>query len=284
MKKRLITAIVALIVFIPVLIFSDTWVFPAVASFACAVACFEMFSCIGQKKNLIFTLPTYFIAVFFPLFARFAYVSDKINQNDFIKLSLAVAIISPLYMFAVAVFQSKKLAVTDAGLAAISCFYIISALTSLVYIHDFVQLGKYIYLLCFICAWVTDSFAYFTGMLLGKHKLIPEVSPKKTVEGAIGGVVFCAISMVVFGIIIENFFNPEGIFSANYLVLVISGIIISVISQIGDLIMSLIKRKYQIKDYGKLFLGHGGILDRCDSVIAVTLAIAVITSYFNMFA
>ena len=74
MKKRIITAIVALIVFIPVLIFSDTWVFPAVAAFACPVACFEMFSCIGQKKNLFFTLPVYLIAVFFPLFARFAYI------------------------------------------------------------------------------------------------------------------------------------------------------------------------------------------------------------------
>ena len=284
MKKRLITAIVALIVFIPVLIFSDTWVFPAVASFACVVACYEMFSCIGQKKNLIFTVPAYLVAIFFPLFVRFAYVSDKISQIDFIRLSLAVAIVAPLYMFAVAVFQSKKLCVTDAGLAAISCFYIISALTALVYIHDYIPFGKHIYLLCFICAWVTDSFAYFTGMLLGKHKLIPEVSPKKTVEGAVGGVVFCAISMVVFGIVIEKFFNPEGSFSANYIVLAVSGIVISVISQIGDLIMSLIKRKYQIKDYGKLFPGHGGVLDRCDSVIAVTLAIAVITTYFNMFA
>ena len=284
MKKRIITAIVALIIFVPVLIFADTWIFPAVAAFASAVACFEMFSCIGQKKNLIFTIPAYIIAVFFPLFVRFTYVSDQVSRSDFIKLALAVAVIAPLYMFAVAVFQSKKLPVTDAGLAAISCFYIISALTALVYIHDFIPFGKHIYLLCFICAWVTDSFAYFTGMLLGKHKLIPEVSPKKTIEGAIGGVVFCAISMVVFGIVIEKFFNPVGSIHTNYLVLVISGIVISVISQIGDLIMSLIKRKYQIKDYGKLFPGHGGVLDRCDSILAVTLAIAIITSYFNMFA
>ena len=149
MKKRLITAIVALIVFIPVLIFSDTWIFPSVASFACAIACYEMFSCIGQKKNIVFTLPAYLVAIFFPLFVRFAYLSDNINRDNFIKLALAVAIIAPLYMFAVAVFQSKKLAVTDAGLAAISCFYIISALTALVYVHDFVPLGEHVYLLCF---------------------------------------------------------------------------------------------------------------------------------------
>ena len=281
MKKRMITAIVALIVFIPVLIFADTWALPIVASLGSMIACFEMFSCVGQKKNIIFTLPTYVIALIFPILSRIAYIYEF--QQSFIKFALAVAVIAPLYMFAVAVFQTKKLCVTDAGLAAFSCFYIIAALTSLIYIHDFAILGKYVYLLCFIAAWVTDSFAYFTGMLFGKHKLIPEVSPKKTVEGAIGGVVFCAISMVVFGLIIENFFNPENSFHANYLVLAISGIVISVISQIGDLIMSLIKRKYQIKDYGKIFPGHGGILDRCDSVIAVSLAIAFITSYFNMF-
>ena len=283
MKKRLITAIVALILFIPVLIFSDTWAFPIVAAAGSVIACFEMFSCIGQKKNLVFTIPTYILASAFPVLVRLTYTYDFMSQNDFIKLAVAAAIIAPLYMFSVAVFQTKKLCVTDAGLAAFACFYIIAALTSLVYIHDFVYLGKHVYLLCFICAWTTDTFAYFTGMLLGKHKLIPEVSPKKTVEGAIGGVVFCSVAMVVFGLIIEKFFNPENSFQANYLVLALSGIVISAISQTGDLIMSLIKRKYQIKDYGKIFPGHGGILDRCDSVIAVSLAIAVITSYFNMF-
>lgn len=283
MKKRMITAIVALIVFIPVLIFSDTWVFPIVASAATVIACFEMFSCIGQKKNIVFTIPTYILAAAFPILVRLTYTYNLMSQSDFIKLALAAAIIAPLYMFSVSVFQTKKLCVTDAGLAAFACFYIIAALTSLVYIRDFVYLGKHVYLLCFICAWTTDTFAYFTGMLLGKHKLIPEVSPKKTVEGAIGGVVFCSVAMVVFGLIIEKFFNPGNSFHANYLVLALSGIVISAISQTGDLIMSLIKRKYQIKDYGKIFPGHGGILDRCDSVIAVSLAIAVITSYFNMF-
>lgn len=283
MKKRIITAIVALAVFIPILIFADTWVLPVAISIMACIACFEMFDCIGQKKNLFFTLPTYIVAAFFPIFARFCYVSNKIDSVDFIKLCLAVAIVSPLYMFAVAVFQSKRLSVSDAGLAAISCFYIIAAFTSIVYIHDYIHLGKYVYLLCFICAWVTDSFAYFTGMLLGKHKLIPEVSPKKTIEGAVGGVVFCAITMVIFGIVIENFFNADGNVNANYLVLAISGIAISVISQIGDLIMSLIKRKYGIKDYGKVFPGHGGVLDRFDSVLAVSLAIVFITSYFNLF-
>ena len=129
---------------------------------------------------------------------------------------------------------------------------------------------------------MTDIFAYFTGRFLGKHKLIPAVSPKKTVEGSIGGIIFCVISTIVFGLIVENFFIGSG--KANYIVLAVSGIFISVVSQMGDLIMSVIKRHYGIKDYGKLFPGHGGILDRFDSVMAVSVILAGICTYFNLVA
>ena len=187
-----------------------------------------------------------------------------------------------LYVFGVAVFGNKTVSITDAGLLFASSLYIIAAFSSIIYIHDYVAYGNHIYLLTFICAWVTDIFAYFTGRFFGKHKLIPAVSPKKTVEGAIGGVVFCVISTVLFGFIIEKFFNEYGITSANYLMLAISGVFISVVSQTGDLIMSVIKRHYGIKDYGKLFPGHGGILDRFDSVLAVALILAFICTYFNL--
>ena len=86
--------------------------------------------------------------------------------------------------------------------------------------------------------------------------------------------------MLVFGLVVENI---TGEFKANYLVLAISGIFISIVSQIGDLVMSVIKRHYGIKDYGKIFPGHGGILDRFDSVLAVTIMLAFICSYFNLF-
>jgi len=187
-----------------------------------------------------------------------------------------------VYMLGVAVFNCKKISVTDTGLAFTACFYIIAAFVGIVYLRDNILYGKHIYLLTFLCAWMTDTFAYFTGRLLGKHKLIPDVSPKKTVEGAIGGVVFCVITTVIFGLIIVKFFNPDGNISANYPVLAISGIFISVVSQIGDLTMSLIKRHYGIKDYGKLFPGHGGILDRFDSVMAVSVVMTLICTYFNL--
>ena len=162
-------------------------------------------------------------------------------------------------------------------------FYALIGLCAILYIHDRVDGGKYIYLIVFIGAWVTDTFAYFSGMLFGrggKHKLIPEVSPKKTVEGSIGGILFCILAMILFGFIIEKI---DGSLQAKYPILAIGGLAISVVAQIGDLSMSVIKRHYGIKDYGFIFPGHGGILDRFDSVIAVSVVLAVFTAFFPLF-
>ena len=106
------------------------------------------------------------------------------------------------------------------------------------------------------------------GRLLGKHKLIPEISPKKTVEGSIGGVVFAVLAMLLFGFIVDSFF---GDITVNYLVLGLMGFVLSIISQIGDLIASSLKREYGVKDYSNLLPGHGGIMDRFDSVMSVSV-------------
>lgn len=277
MLKRIITAIVAVIIVLPVIIFSNTWVFPIVVAAVAAIGCFEMVSCVGQKKNLVVSIPIYIEALFFPIFVRFCSITG--NMDTFIKIAVFCILGTILYIFAVAVFQNEKIQVTEAGLMASAVVYIIAAFTCLVYVRDFMYPGLFIFLLCLVCSFATDIFAYFTGYLFGKHKLIPAVSPKKTVEGAIGGVIFCVLFLLLLGFIIEKTTGA----TANYLVLAIGGVFISVVSQIGDLVMSLIKRKYGIKDYGKLFPGHGGVLDRCDSVLAVTIVITIIGTYFSMF-
>ncbi len=278
MLKRIITAIVALIIFLPALIFSDTMIFPIIMGICAVVGIHEMFSCTGQKEKVWLTFPMYIAALALPIMKRI------MPSDEFVKLVVCIIGVLAVYMLGVAVLMNKSVCITDVGLSFALGVYIIAAFTSIVYIHDSVELGKYIYLLTFLCAWMTDTFAYFTGRLFGKHKLIPEVSPKKTVEGAIGGVIFCVITTVVFGLIITKFFNPDGDISANYITLAVSGVFISVVSQLGDLIMSLVKRHYGIKDYGKIFPGHGGILDRFDSVLAVTLVLTFICTYFNFFS
>ena len=113
--------------------------------------------------------------------------------------------------------------------------------------------------LIFIISFCTDIFAYFTGYFFGKHKLIPLVSPKKTIEGSIGGILGSTVGCMILG----HFFGMEMIH------MVVIGLVGSIIAQFGDLFASSIKRYVGIKDYGKLIPGHGGILDRFDSVILV---------------
>ena len=126
--------------------------------------------------------------------------------------------------------------------------------------------GIFYLVCCLIFAWITDIGAYFSGYLFGKHKLCPELSPKKTVEGAIGGAISCLVIMAVFCLLF-NSISPY--FDANILVMLIITIPMSVVGMLGDLIFSYIKRYCGIKDYGTLLPGHGGILDRFDSILVI---------------
>ena len=154
-----------------------------------------------------------------------------------------------------------------------SSFYICFSFCGIIYMRD--MENELIYLLIFIGAWITDIFAYLVGRAIGRHKLCPDVSPKKTIEGSIGGIVFCAGAFVLWAYIID-------ITNIGIPVLILAGIVASCVSQIGDLSMSAIKRQHGIKDYGKLFPGHGGVLDRFDSVLAVSSVVTIIFAILNV--
>ena len=129
------------------------------------------------------------------------------------------------------------------------------------------EFGVQFVLIVFVCAWMTDTAAYFTGCACGKHKLIPKVSPKKTVEGAVGGVIAAVLSCVLYLFILKKAgFDIRGL---NYLSIVVIGCVASIFSQIGDLVASAIKRDCDVKDFGNLLPGHGGLLDRFDSVMYI---------------
>lgn len=127
-------------------------------------------------------------------------------------------------------------------------------------------------LLPLIFSFASDTGAFFAGLTLGKHKLAPKVSPKKTVEGAIGGLVGNAIGGLVFAFVMNSYMGQD----IHYLMIAVVGVLCSVVAQLGDLSFSLIKREFGIKDYGKLFLAHGGVLDRFDSVLFVAPVLALI--------
>lgn len=123
--------------------------------------------------------------------------------------------------------------------------------------------GIYLVWMIFISSWISDTCAYLVGVMIGKHKLAPVLSPKKSIEGAVGGIVGAAVVGALFGAYLDSAFYTENF----VIILAIVGGVGSVISQVGDLAASAIKRNHDIKDYGKLIPGHGGIMDRFDSVI-----------------
>lgn len=268
MLKRILTAIVALFVFVPVMIFSDTWAFPILFGLCGLIGTFEMLRCIGIHKHVWISLPLYLVAALTPAFLRAAdeYLED--STLPVMQTALAAVLLAVLYLLAVAVFGHRKVDVTALGTALMMSLYIIGGFGGMVYLCD--QRGLAVCLLIFIGAWVTDTFAYFTGRLLGRHKLIPEVSPKKTVEGALGGIIFCAAAYVGYAFLYNHVWAAEGQ-TLPPLLLGGIGILISVASQVGDLALSQIKRHFGIKDYGNLLPGHGGILDRFDSALAVSI-------------
>ena len=124
--------------------------------------------------------------------------------------------------------------------------------------------GIFMVWMVFVCSWISDTFAYLVGMSIGKHKLAPVLSPKKSIEGSIGGVAGSALVGAIFGYIFANYTGQD--MQMVYACAVI-GAVGSIVSQIGDLAASAIKRNHEIKDYGHLIPGHGGIMDRFDSVI-----------------
>lgn len=269
MLKRILTGVIAFcFVLLPVLFFADTVVLPIGVAVFALIATYEVLHCVGLHKNLGVSIPLYLVSAALPFGLRYAAVVSVVA------LPLALCVLL-LYLLAVAVFSHGKADILNVCTALVLWLYVLIGFSGLIIIHDYISGGAYFYLLTFIGAWVTDTFAYFTGMLLGKHKLIPNVSPKKTVEGAIGGIVFCILAFVGFGLLYNHFWLADGGKAIPVVIMAVVGLLISVVSQIGDLSLSLLKRKYGIKDFGKVFPGHGGVLDRFDSVLAVSIMLTV---------
>ena len=258
MKTRIITAVVCILLFLPFLIYSNTIAFPIILALASCVGVYEMHKCVDMKKMWVL-LPSLAYGLALPICARI-----MADSQSFFNLAHKFFVVYVFVVLASSVFSKGKIDVTNAVVACLMTTFIVNGFSSIVLLRD-IEFGKYLYLLVFICPWVSDTFAYFTGYFFGKHKLIPDVSPKKTVEGALGGAFFCALVLALYGFCLTK--TVDGI-NANCIALFVVGLILSVVSQCGDLVFSLVKRKYDIKDYGNLMPGHGGVLDRFDSVIA----------------
>jgi len=251
LKTRVISSVVALLLFAVIMILPNPVFYVAFILLATGMV-FEVvrafsFSHLLKTVCLIF-------AVILSTLTIFAY--------GYLFLGLFLFVVAILFCV---LSNPEKYNITELMAASFTLLYVCiftSFMPRIVMMGDF---GKLNLLFLFICAWLSDTGAYFAGRFFGKHKLIPKVSPKKTVEGAIGGIVSAVLFSVIYAFCMDKIWQID----AHYVLIAIFAVLAAALGQAGDLLASMIKRYCGIKDFGKIMPGHGGLLDRCDSLVLI---------------
>ena len=232
------------------------------------IGLFELYRVMQIEKSLVgavgyLTAVTYYVLIWF-------------DGEQYVTL---MAIAALMVLMSLYVFQFPKYKTEEVSTAFFGVFYV-AVMLSYLYQVRAMEDGKYLVWLIFLSSWGCDTCAYCVGMLIGRHKLAPVLSPKKSIEGAVGGVAGAALLgflfSTLFGAHMDEIANPQAACT-------IACAIAAVISQIGDLAASAIKRNHSIKDYGHLIPGHGGILDRFDSMLFTAPAIYFALMFVEMY-
>jgi phosphatidate cytidylyltransferase len=263
MKTRVISSFVALAFAILVLMFAHTWVlYLTVASIAVG-ALYELLKAMGLIKYLPECCACF-------AFTAFDCLIGMVHRYNFLNI-LSRDIYTVIFVGALACFFLKNhdnysytVPFTFAGVTLCVTF---SFRTLIRIVEDFPEFGVFAIVLTLASAWLADAGAYFAGTFFGRHKLAPVISPKKTVEGVIGGTVCNGVILLIAAIVYGKLIN-KGV-TMHYTGIFIAGMLCSPIGLLGDLAASVIKRQTGIKDYGKIMPGHGGVMDRFDSVMFI---------------
>lgn len=255
LKQRLISAIVALAILIPLIIVGGIYLKVALSILA-AFALFEILraSSVNNKYPEIIKYISYV----------FIFLYVLLDINIVLKVTIPFLILSIFLLF----FDKDKYNIESFSFIIFSIIFIGTVFSYLVSIRN---TDVNLFVCMFLITILTDTFAYIGGKMFGKHKLIPKVSPNKTIEGSVIGSLFGTIIPSIFYL----FMVDPG---KNFIVILLVIFILSVLGQIGDLFFSSIKRYYGIKDYSNIMPGHGGVLDRLDSIIFVTIGYMLIMS------
>ena len=245
---------------IPLLIFSGTIIFPIAAGVLATIAMSEIVAMEKFKRRLGVIIPTYVLSALVPFCSWFF----KNDEKKYLNVIAIVVFLFLLYMISYAVIKKGEVKFSAIAVHFTAFTYVTVGYASMPMMRH-IENGLLYVIIIFVSSCICDIAAYFVGRAIGKHKLIPAISPKKTVEGAIGGTLFSVVCVVGYGVIVHF---AAGV-SVRYLWLAFMAFVLALASQFGDLIASLMKREYGIKDFGKCFPGHGGVMDRTDSTIAV---------------
>ncbi|MCR5054818.1 MAG: phosphatidate cytidylyltransferase [Lachnospiraceae bacterium] len=239
------------------------------------VGLFELYR-VFKIENKIPGILGYIACVAYYMVLRLSHVKESFPQflmNKEIIFVLFLLILLAVFVLGYPRYHSNQI------MAAFFGIFYVAVMLSFIYQTRMLSNGKYVVWLIFLCSWGCDTCAYCVGKLIGRHKMSPVLSPKKSVEGAIGGVLGSMILTALYGVLFLNQIGLCG--SKEILILSIISGIGALFSMVGDLAASAIKRNFDIKDYGKLIPGHGGILDRFDSMIITAPVIYYLAYYFG---
>ena len=253
MKTRIIAA-VALLPLLLLIVLAAPKVFTAILFGAmAAVAAYELLTGTGLVKHLRLNIYAMVMALWCSLWSGLGI------GYGWLLLSILLYWVA---LMAEVMASEMKLSFQTVAMCIVARVLQPLLLSSLVWIHSW-ENGRCFVFVPFVFAFLSDTGAYFAGLTFGKHKLAPVISPKKTIEGVVGGVLATILGMVIYGVILQVGFKMQ----VNYLLAVVYGVVGSLTSVFGDLCFSVVKRQTGIKDYGNLIPGHGGILDRFDSMM-----------------
>lgn len=272
MKQRLISAAIGLSVLTIVLFFYQTILLNIAISIVCALSVFEIFRSTKALSEWEIAISSIAYSLIFP----FSQLSGKPNFRGFLTVCYV------LFLFIVLLYRYEKISVNRIAFLGTTTLALSYSFWTLIAIRDqFAPYSFYYIILVFALSWICDAGAYFTGRAFGKHKMAPKISPNKTIEGAVGGLainfIFAALLTVIFAVFV---YTDAKISIVGWSIIILLG---SFLGIIGDLCASAIKRQLKIKDFGNLIPGHGGAIDRFDSLLFVSVIVYLVGSFLPIF-
>ena len=273
MLTRIISAAVAIVIAVSVLCFHNTIVLNIAVAVLIVAALFELLRAENCLKFKVSQIVCYIFALTVP-FSRYLLKLDESIMYYITFGFLLIMFISFIGYYKTMRYEKLAFMIFVSGFVSVT-------MSTLLYLNRTGGEHGLFYVVLTLCgAWLADSGAYFAGTFLGRHKLCPNISPKKTVEGLIGGVITNGLIFVFLGFLYSKIIYAD--INVNYMVMFILGMICALLGLLGDLSASLIKRQTGIKDYGNIMPGHGGVMDRFDSVLFVSPFMTIALSIFNI--
>lgn len=283
MKQRIITGLIGLVIFFIVLAFYDTVLFTIAVAIISLVAVHELL--LTQKCTK--SIPLSLTAMIVSITPFVAYSGKDVDGHSTVLFNMLMPIIygvAFLIMLLVMSLSKKKISFKQTVIAFLTSLLIPFAFCTLVMLrNEFSPAGLYYTILIFACAWGADTGAYFTGRFFGKRKLAPKISPNKTIEGLYGGIVSCLLFVALVTTVYYFIMQSMGeTIIIHYIPLAIISVIGALFGVMGDLSASMIKRQCGVKDFGTIMPGHGGIMDRFDSVLFIAPYFFIILQFFKL--